>query len=106
MTITEQLAYGDGRRRMQIPDYIKELQADGRLSVGCPKPVRIPVARMIIQAFAESGCSTHSWLGSTLWIVVGFCIEHNIPYREEQAFGHGYAILGDWYAPNRTNTGQ
>lgn len=70
---------GDGRYHVSPP-----ADAPGQ----APTVLRLGSARLIVGLFRDKGESNHGALGSTVWVVVDYCLAHNIPhevitYRED-----------------------
>ena len=80
-------------------------EGDGR--VNHPPTVHIPgtqpmsvtraQARNSIRRFVETGQSSHSDQGGTLWVIIAWCHHHHREYRLD-------ATPGEWYVIQHTDT--
>jgi hypothetical protein len=76
---------GDGREMVQ--------PLRGACLLGThPRPVRRATARQLVSMFLESGHSTHSAAGNTLWVVLAYCLGQGIPFTLRAEPGSGYYI--------------
>lgn len=73
----------DGRRKIQPPA--------GALGA-CPMPIRALTCRFLIESFLDSGRSVHSKAGTTLWVILEYCRQHNIAFQLEARPTYGYRV--------------
>jgi len=79
---------------------MKHFDGDGRLMMeptiefpGCRSiRVRTSVANRMVDSFRESGWSNHSTAGSTLWVILRFCREAEIPFTLTVVPKRGYNV--------------
>lgn len=79
---------GDGRKVIQPPADAMGIR---------PMAIRLGAARMVAQMFDVSGHSNHSAMGSTLWVVLDYCLTNGIAhslttYRCESGSVMGYEV--------------
>jgi hypothetical protein len=76
---------GDGRQMIEaLPQHVL-------LGTG-PLRIRRSSARMIASMFDKSGCSSHSGLGGTLWVILEHCEANGIKYTVKGTAGGGFFV--------------
>ena len=74
---------GDGRERMDPTDVFPGTR---------PQPIRRSAANRLVEMFRDCGYSTHTRSGSTMWVILRFCREANVPYTLKVHPSGGYEI--------------
>jgi hypothetical protein len=76
---------GDGREKIE-PEEINVVKGTR------PMAVTRHMAVDIVSHFERSGNSTHSIMGSTMWVIVKYCRERSIPYSISTSNAGGYFL--------------
>lgn len=74
---------------MGILKQVIDWKGDGRATVHPPRealgygpsPVRLGTARLLAANLVESRNSNHSAMGSTLWVVIDYCLSHSLAFN-------------------------
>ncbi len=74
---------GDGRERMDPTDVFPGTR---------PQPIRRSVANRLVEMFRDCGYSVHTRAGSTMWVLLRFCREANVPYTLKVVPSMGYEV--------------
>lgn len=87
---------------MQDEDLPEFLRGDGRCTLdaqGLSETLRVQSlrvtraqARRVVRMFRDHGASLHSQLGGTMWVVLAYCREEEIPVQIEVWPGLGFRV--------------